>query len=585
MNKFTPLLALGLAACNPGEDTGPVDTQYLPQDTQETAPPVETGDTADTEDTFIKDTDDTADTGDINPADICEISLTRNEDLSTVDWEISECDFEEVVLTVNYYDEIVTRTLNSSEAEGSLNLLPHKLEGHTLQTEFGTTFDLHVAATATDGTVSEETHEFDFFEIDWGVKNVLPITIDFDATVLANISTKTDFENALEDQLFVRVVVMRGGSSYTHFVVVHDALATPVKLFPIDDDMVDSATAERLGFAMLTGADIHNGYAYAMIDTFPNFQIGTTLIMNTTTGELESYIQTPEDHMLNHRFSVRDGNLPEEVIMDTLEWYLTDESDSNMAVEASFTVDSPPTEIDDISTWANPLDITTSTGRLYCNATAPSEEWQVVTCPMTYGAYSSGDGHPENEFILAKHFTTDETMIFYRDGYEHHFVDGFEDQFDYVIKLPDHPSYDEPLLSFVHDAKIEGDQLHIYALQIDSTTDQPSSTYMVNFDATTGTSEFKCEYGNDWMVTNYGNLVLPPGSPFIGMYIPNSGGLRWLDKETCELVGEQRATEDWKETYGDWVLHEKWLESATTQDFEPDQLDSGITYNLDHFTS
>lgn len=558
--------ATGLAACVP-EDTG--DTVLDTQDTGTKI--VDTAETGETGDSIV----DTQDTQDTSTPGSCEIILTRNDSLGTVEWRVDDNKpLNSIELTTTYYDGIVTRTLQSEEEQGSVNLLPYALANHTLQLEHGSIFHITGEATLDDGTRCETEEDFNFFTSSSAALDYIPPTIEFNTEMIP-----AGFQESLQNIVFVRTIAMQkpgGSSSYTHHIVVHDALGTPLHIYPVDNTMIDAATATPLGYAILTSADVHNGQVFAMIDSFPYFQTAATLVMDPETGIMTSYMQTPEDNLLNHKISVRDSATTDGLVMDTLSWKITEESDANQAVEVEFTPDSSQTEIDSINVWFDPTEEINTTGYLYCNSTSPSEDWQVVTCPINY----SGRGYPTDEFIVAKNFDTDERIIFVREGYTDSLLKpGYESRFSAVIELPDHPDYHEPLLSMVHDAVIWDNHLAILSLQIDSTTNQNTSTYLVDFDTTAGTSTFNCGYANDFMVHNYGNLIHTSGSPLTGMYIPNSGELRWINN-SCELVGQQQAVGNWRDVISPAVLDEKWMMPATTQDFIPPN--SSTTDSVDY---
>jgi len=527
-----------LAACPP-----------VRRDPQETKPPQDTEPSVDSG----------QDTADSIPILGCRIHLTLDEERALLSWSVEASSaVTGVQLDARWYDDMVIRHVEASSAEGNMGLLPHALDGHTLQDSFGRVFELHATASLSDGGHCDVERSFPFLEIEYDVADYLPPTFEFLEEAIS-----PEFEQAIEDAVFIRIVAMEPGENgYTHYVVVHDFFGTPLRIYPISKEMVDTVTAEPLGFAILTGADAHDGKLYAMIDSFPNFQVGAILILDALSGELTSFIQTPEDTLLNHRLSVRQGE-GTSTIMDTLAWEFTQDSDANQAVEVRLSVEASQASIDSVSAWFDPLTELQLTGRLYCNSTAPSPEWQVVTCPNNYGG---GTGYPETELIVAMRPDTEERMAFLREGFRDSLLEeGWEHRFGAVVQLPDHPVYGEPLLSMVHDAVIQEDRIAILSLQIDSTTEHHSSVYMLDFDALRGTATFRCGYEHECMIPNYGNLLQPEGSPLIGLHLPNSGGIRWLD-ESCQLIGAQRAHADWEESYSA-VLHQKWLEQAQGSEF------------------
>ncbi len=556
-------LVVGLWACSPDEQD-PEDSPEPPDsspsvDTDSAVPP----DTGDTDDTVGEETASRDLVG-------CRVRLSLDEDRHVLGWKVhTDREIDTITLAVSWYDGMVSYVVSDDSEEGELNLLPHALDDHELQVAHGQHFSVQAAAKLTSGARCQAEVSLPFLPLNESVAPYLPPGLELGPTAV-----DSEVEGAFEGQLAIRVMAMapeEGG--YTHYVAVQDLLGTPLQVLAVAHDTVDALASEPLGFGILTGAGAHDGLIYAMIDSFPELQVGLTLLLDATTGEVHSHIQTPEDNLLNHRFSLRGGQ-DGETIMDTLAWRLTENSDANRAVEVHFTPDGSQTTIDEIEVWYDPVEALRLEGLLYCNSTAASPEWQVVTCPNDNRRNSVP---PKTELITALNLDSREQLIFVREGQRDRVLaEGWESRFDAVVELPDHPVHAEPVMSMVHDAIIQDDRIAILSLQLEGTTKQPTSVYLLDFDAKTGTASFHCGYESDLEVYNYGNLLWPAGSPVIGFHLPNSGGFRWIDQD-CQLVGALRARPDWEDDVNA-IFHQKWLESAHVTDLG--HPDSTLSYDL-----
>jgi hypothetical protein len=556
---LTSCLLAGLTACPDPGDGGP----RPPGDSAASEP----GDTA----TAPDDSQPPLDSGDSDaPAPSCEISLSIDGAREALLWSVeASAELHDLQLELSWYDGMVTRTVRHSDSSGSLGLLPHRVEGHSLQQGDEVSFEVQVSASTGDGGSCSLEQRFPFLEIQQPIAAIFPPGLRLDEQAISS-----ELDEALEDLILLRSVAMQDQQSdYVHFVVAQDVLGTPLRVYSIPKAMVDAVTSEPLGYAMLAGADAHDGRLYVMIDSFPGFEVGATLILDPQSGALTGFLPTPAEQVLNHRLSVRAGD-GEQVVMDTLAWKKTDTCEANQAVEASFVPGSSEIPIDSVEAWYDPSEELALRGQLYCNATAASPSWQVVTCPNTNRDPATP---PETELIAAFERDSHERMLFLRQGYTGEVLaSGWEQRWDTVISLPDHPVHDEPLLSLVHDAVIQGGRLAVLSLQIDSTTDQNTSVYLLDFDRDTGSASFHCGYENSFMVRNYGNLVQPEGSPLLGLHLPNSGGFRWIDGD-CQELGALEAREGWDQGFPG-VLHQRWLEPSTGADLG--HADSSFSYHL-----